>query len=141
WNMAYNISVTYPATAPEERWKWVQNGYKLLRDEAIPNNPTNTQLYRELSWIFFHKVADFMDECHWYYKNQFALEMEDILGAGGEYDWEALAAAPTAWKNVINDEDVARVVAEFEKRKIDITQPDVLVGWINSREEARRSTS
>src|SRR5262245_24540040 len=60
WNMAYNISVTH--NSPEERWRWVQNGYKLLRDEAIPNIPTNTQLYRELSWIFFHKIADFMDE-------------------------------------------------------------------------------
>src|SRR5262249_28648188 len=45
WNMAYNISVTHKSY--EERWRWVQNGYTLLRDEGIPNNPTNTQLYRE----------------------------------------------------------------------------------------------
>src|SRR5210317_127588 len=35
WNMAYNISVAIPNTQPEERWRWVQNGYELLRDKAI----------------------------------------------------------------------------------------------------------
>ena len=40
WNMAYNISVT--CKAPEERWRWVRNGYELLRDKAIPLNPNST---------------------------------------------------------------------------------------------------
>ncbi|MHC4171000.1 MAG: hypothetical protein ACYSWQ_29020 [Planctomycetota bacterium] len=35
WNMAYNISVAIPATEPEQRWRWVRNGYELIRDEAI----------------------------------------------------------------------------------------------------------
>jgi len=32
WNMAYNISVT--THTPEERWMWVQDGIKLLRDQG-----------------------------------------------------------------------------------------------------------
>jgi len=39
WNMAYNISVTIPASRPQERWHWVQNGYELLRDKGIEKNP------------------------------------------------------------------------------------------------------
>ena len=35
WNMAYNISVAIPKTQPAERWKWVRNGYELLRDKGI----------------------------------------------------------------------------------------------------------
>jgi len=62
WNMSYNISVTL--STPEERWRWVRNGYELLRDQGIPLNPNNTQLYRELAWILFHKVGDYMDEMH-----------------------------------------------------------------------------
>src|ERR1039457_6150202 len=37
WNMAYNISVS--KHTPPERWLWVYNGAKLLRDEGIPLNP------------------------------------------------------------------------------------------------------
>ena len=39
WNMAYNISVAMPATQPQDRWRWVRNGYELLRDRGIPMNP------------------------------------------------------------------------------------------------------
>ncbi|MHC4759463.1 MAG: hypothetical protein ACYTE8_12475, partial [Planctomycetota bacterium] len=39
WNMAYNISVAIPASQPSERWRWVKNGYELLRDKGIPQNP------------------------------------------------------------------------------------------------------
>ncbi|NLK41005.1 MAG: hypothetical protein GX298_02985, partial [Planctomycetes bacterium] len=51
WNMAYNISVAIPNTQPEERWRWVRNGYELLRDRAIPLNPKSIILYRSLAWI------------------------------------------------------------------------------------------
>ena len=33
WNMAYNISVTQKSA--EERWRWVRNGYELIRDKGI----------------------------------------------------------------------------------------------------------
>src|SRR4030042_365022 len=45
WNMAYNISVTIPASRPQERWHWVQNGYELLRDKGIEKNPHNIAMY------------------------------------------------------------------------------------------------
>ena len=78
WNMAYNISVL--THTPAERWDWVQKGIHLLRDEGIPANPTSVRLYRELSWIFFHKVGQWTDDMHWYYKQQVAQEWQLLLG-------------------------------------------------------------
>lgn len=78
WNMSYNISVaTHTA---QERWQWVYNGIRLLRDEGIPNNDRIMRLYRELTWIWFHKVGDRTDEHHNYYKRVWAATMETLLG-------------------------------------------------------------
>ncbi len=119
WNMAYNISVTLKS--PEERWRWVKNGYELLRDKGIPLNPNNTQLYRELAWILFHKVGDFMDDWHFYYKNEFARDMEDILGeppAGyvipgrvrgdfyRDYDYQTLSEMPERYNQIIIEPEI-----------------------------------
>ncbi len=79
WNMAYNISVAIPATQPEQRWRWVKNGYELLRDEGIPLNPKSIQLYRELARIFQHKLGGVSDDCQEYYKLQFAEEIGPLL--------------------------------------------------------------
>lgn len=78
WNMAYNISVA--THTPEERWDWVNKGIALLRDKGIVYNPTAVRLYRELSWIFFHKFGKFMDDMHWYYRRQLATQWQELLG-------------------------------------------------------------
>jgi len=78
WNMAYNISVA--THTQRERWMWVRNGIELLREKGIPLNPTSAPLYRQLAWIFLHKVGQFSDDMHWYYKRQLALEWQQILG-------------------------------------------------------------
>ena len=49
WNMAYNISVTYPDA--ETRWKYVSEGVSLLRDHGIKYNPQEPLIYHELGWI------------------------------------------------------------------------------------------
>src|SRR6266436_7904704 len=33
WNMAYNISVKF--TLPDDRWRWVERGIELLRDQGL----------------------------------------------------------------------------------------------------------
>lgn len=95
WNMAYNISVT--CSDPADRWRWVNEGIKLLRDRALEYNPEEPLLYRELGWIFQHKMGNTLDDAHQYYKNQFALQIIDVLGYS-DPDWEALAAAPVGAK-------------------------------------------
>lgn len=78
WNMAYNISVA--THTPEERWEWVRRGIDLLRDRGIPANPQAILLYRELSWIFLHKIGGRSDDMHWYYRIQLAREWQQLLG-------------------------------------------------------------
>lgn len=100
WNMAYNVSVQTYTQA--ERWDWVNKGIRLLREEGIPINPRSVKLYRELSWIFFHKLGQRSDDAHLYYKTRLARDWQELLGdyATGN-DWPAIrdyflaiAAAP-----------------------------------------------
>lgn len=110
WNMAYNISVTIPNTQCDERWRWVRNGYELLRDRGIEINPNDIYLYRELAWIFQHKIGDNLDDCHRYYKMQLLLEMRPLLGENTNVAFEQLAAAPIELSKVLEDPDVAAFV-------------------------------
>jgi hypothetical protein len=87
WNMAWNISVT--TYTPQERWNWVYNGAKLIRDEGLKYNPRAVNLYRQLAWIFVNKMSETTDEYHLTYKRQWAYRMHLVLGAPpdplGEY--------------------------------------------------------
>lgn len=77
WNMAYNVSVQIPEL--EARWPWVRRGVELLRDEGLPYNPHNVLLYRELGWLFQHKMGADMDDAHWVYKREWAAEMSPFF--------------------------------------------------------------
>ena len=78
WNMAYNISVG--TFSPRERWHWVSAGANLLRDHGLRYNPKTINIYYELAWIYLHKMGDFMDDQHWAYKRNVAVDMERTLG-------------------------------------------------------------
>ena len=110
WNMAYNISVAMPATQPQERWRWVKNGYELLRDKAIPLNPKSILLYRQLAWIFQDKLGSVKDDVHKYYKLQLAKAMEPLLGPADEQYFEALAGAPTDWRQIVEDPNITPLI-------------------------------
>ena len=91
WNMAYNISVTCSNHA--ERWRWVNEGIRLIRDQALEYNPEDPILYKDLAWIFQHKLGNVLDDANLLYKNRLAIQMTDITGAA-EPAWKELAAAP-----------------------------------------------
>ncbi|MBW7905062.1 MAG: hypothetical protein LC135_06565 [Phycisphaerae bacterium] len=78
WNMAWNISVT--THTPEERWNWVYNGAKLIRDEGLQYNPRAVNLYKQLTWIFVNKMSETTDEYHMTYKRNWAAKMHWVLG-------------------------------------------------------------
>ncbi len=78
WNMAYNVSVTF--TSFEDRWRWVKRGIELIRDEALEYNPSDPELFRQLGWIYQHKLGQEMDDANLYYKTQMAEEMIRLFG-------------------------------------------------------------
>src|SRR6185436_15001912 len=93
WNMAYNISVKFPDAA--DRWRWVQRGIELLRDEALRYNPKEALIYRELAWFFQHKMGQTMDDAHGVYKQAWATNMASVL-VGGRPNYDELFNPTTA---------------------------------------------
>lgn len=88
WNLAYNVSVLFPD--PQDRWRWVSHGVRLLRDQGIPANPRDDQLHWELGWLYVDKVGGSLDEAQSYYRVAFALEMTPVFPEG-RADYPALA--------------------------------------------------
>jgi hypothetical protein len=87
WNLAYNISVKFKDFP--DRWNWVQQGIRLLRDEGLKYNPGEPLIYRELAWFFQHKLGANLDDANMYYKQHWAEEMTAVFGASGT-DYRAL---------------------------------------------------
>jgi len=127
WNMAYNISVAIPATQPDQRWHWVKNGYELLRDKGIPLNPKSLDLYRELGWIFQHKMGGITDDAHRYYKVQFAREIGPLVNSTDNAFFEALAKAPVDWPRIAADAKVSPLIEALKGADPAFTEPDQFV--------------
>src|SRR5580692_6123094 len=81
WNMAYNISVKFKDFS--DRWRWVERGIELLRDQGLRYNPDDILIYRELAWFFQHKMGQNLDDANIYYKQEWAKEMTPFFGANG----------------------------------------------------------
>ncbi len=118
WDMAWNISVATHTDA--ERWMWVHNGIKLLRDKGLLYNPEQLALYKDLSWIYFAKCGQYTDEMHRVYKRRWAEEMDWVVGAPPVGDtaeviaaFRLIADAPKLENDLLADEAVAELVAEL----------------------------
>ncbi|MFN0068165.1 MAG: hypothetical protein ACKVYV_11065 [Limisphaerales bacterium] len=109
WNMAYNVSVQIPDLPA--RWPWVRRGIELLRDEGLRYNPHNVAIYRELAWLYQHKMGADLDDAHWVYKREWAAEMSPFFG-GAPVDWARLTGPQS-------EEDRLRARALRELYKID----------------------
>ncbi|HEU0009725.1 MAG TPA: hypothetical protein VFT34_07915, partial [Verrucomicrobiae bacterium] len=126
WNMAYNISVKF--RDPYDRWRWVQRGIELLRDDGLRYNPKEALIYRELAWFYQHKIGQNLDDAHLIYKFELAHEMQRALGSGRPNFDELL--------NPQTDDARARVKLLREKYKMDpaiIKQADDLYGPLDWR--------
>jgi hypothetical protein len=89
WNMSYNVSVLFDD--PADRWRWVRRGIALLRDEGLYYNPGDSNLYRELSWIYLNKLAGNLDQMNVFYKRWWAMEMQSLFD-GPQPDYDHLPA-------------------------------------------------
>jgi hypothetical protein len=115
WNMAYNISVKFKDFP--DRWRWVQRGIELMRDEGLRYNPNSVDLYRELAWQFQHKMGANLDDANMYYKSQWAGEMRNFFGPNGT-NFDLLLNPPdaTARTNVAEFRDKFKMDAAFAKQ-------------------------
>ena len=76
WNLAYNISVMMPTH--EDRWRWVNAAIVLLRDKGLVINPTESELYRELAWLFELKLGTNLDAAAPVYRAKWREIVEDV---------------------------------------------------------------
>jgi len=83
-NMAYNISVATHTI--EERWEWVNEGIRLLREKGLRANPDDLVLHKELAFFFMHKLDGNSDDAHLYYKRKLAERWHNLLGEPPD-DW------------------------------------------------------
>ena len=115
WNMAYNISVSMPN--PPERWRWIDAGIRLLRDEGLIDNPRSPKLYHTLAWIFQHKIGGISDDYHRYYKFRLAYDMMTVFGTDivSNEQLAALAAAPASWDRLKNDPNIVALMEDIKK--------------------------
>ena len=95
WNLAYNVSVMMP-DAPE-RWRWVEAGIRLLRDDGLRLNPGEPALYRELAWMFLAKVGGNIDSASPYYAAEWGKKIKAAQVSG---EWSALKLDPERMKAV-----------------------------------------
>lgn len=89
WNLAYNVSVMM--ATDEDRWRWVQAGLRLLRDQGIAFNPRDGELYRELAWMFELKLGAHIDTSAPYYRKKWAEIVNDVKVRGA---WDELGMDP-----------------------------------------------
>lgn len=147
WNMAYNISVAIPASQPDQRWRWVRNGYELIRDEAIGKYKLkNITLYHEIARIFQHKMGGVSDDVHKYYKLQLATAMEQVLASeDNQLDsqdrryFEALAKATVGWRQINRDPNVASLVKALKSADPNFSDEGQFVSnYLSLRQNSRR---
>lgn len=89
WNLAYNISVMMPT--PEDRWRWVSAGIRLLRDQGLLFNPGDPELCRDLAWLFELKLGVDIDSAAATYRKLWAEIVRDVSARGA---WEELRMNP-----------------------------------------------
>ena len=85
WNLTYNISIMMPTY--EDRWRWVYAAICLVRDKGLVLNPTESELYRELAWLFELKLGTNLDVAAPVYREKWREMVEDVARRSA---WEEL---------------------------------------------------
>jgi hypothetical protein len=55
WNQAYNLA--FETNTPEDRWRWIQSGIRLLADDGVRRNPHTYVLFWELGQMYFFRLS------------------------------------------------------------------------------------
>ena len=115
WNLAYNISVMMGDDAG--RWRWVEAGLRLLRDDGVALNPGNPAIHREIAWLFSMKIGGDTDAASPYYRRRWkelveaadgnlaalGMDAEQARRIAGEYglsDWADPQSCAIYWAAV-----------------------------------------
>lgn len=130
WNMAFNVSVEI--TNLEERWSWVNSGIELLRDEAIPLNPQNPELYNRLARIYLEKIGEQKDDAHAFYKFELGLQMHEVLdGQGTKEKLKEFAEAPDSREAMLQEQAVKELYDQCMQHEFNPLKYQDYFTWLN----------
>ena len=104
WNLAYNISIMMPTY--EDRWRWVYAAICLIRDKGLVLNPTESELYRELAWLFELKLGTNLDMAAPVYRAKWRETVEDVARRNA---WEELRMDKKVMDEVTKTYDMSDV--------------------------------
>ena len=110
WNLAYNISVRMPRE--KDRWPWVHEAVRLLRDEGLRWNPHSAKICRELAFIFELKIGANYDTASPMYREEWRKVVEDVAARNA---WGNPQASAIYWAThglATADEDDVRFLKE-----------------------------
>ena len=95
WNLAYNIPAALGDGA--EKWRWVRSAIRLLSEEGVRRSGGSAAVHAGLAWIFLHKMALDVDPAAPLYREAFAREGADGIGAAEGAALEEKAGFPLDW--------------------------------------------
>ena len=131
WNMAFNVSVEI--TNLEERWSWVNSAIELLRDEAIPLNPQNPELYNALGRIYLYKIGEQKDDAHAFYKFELGLQMHEVLdGQGTKEKLQKFAEAPDSQEAILEDQAIKDIYDRCMQHEFNPLKYRDFFAWLNN---------
>ena len=136
WNMAFNIAAD--VQTPEERWSWVMQGYRLLRDEGLRYNPGEEMLQVEMAYILTAKISRLTDLQHTYMKRRWAEQMMRYFPTGDRAEVVLLATAPRTEDEVRRLPGVSALLAAAAEQGLDFLALDPWTwgrGWTPTQQE------
>ena len=95
WNLAYNVSVMMPT--PEDRWRWVHAGLRLLRDDGLRLNPDSPEIMRELATLFEIKIGSGTDASGPVFRREWKRIVEDVQRRNA---WDELKMDPSVMARI-----------------------------------------
>ena len=123
FNLAFNVSHNFSDF--EERWNWIHEGIKLLRDKGLRYNQDwsqNRDIRFELVHIFYRKIEGMSDTEARKFQDKWTLEMLKYFERGDRTELEEIASAPKSIERLFLDLDIKKLVVEFKERGVDLRE-------------------
>ncbi|OGV63308.1 MAG: hypothetical protein A3K19_21975 [Lentisphaerae bacterium RIFOXYB12_FULL_65_16] len=122
WNFSYNVA--YEFGDPMDRWKWVDRGIRLLRDDGLRYNPNDPVIRRELARIFLDRIGGRMDPAQEIFKREWALTVMRYLKRGDREELVQLSDARKNRQTLTARPDVAALLSDARELGLDLLDPE-----------------
>jgi len=121
FNFAFNISHNFSDF--DERWNWIYEGIKLLRNKGLKYNPDwdkNRDIRFELVHIFYRKVEGVSDKESKRFQDLWTLEMLKYFNNGNRKELEVLARSPKTFEELFKKPEIKLLAEQYKAQDRDL---------------------